>query len=263
MLLLLLLLLLLKENKLLQQQQQHEGEAPPLDAVSFFAVSPPISFLICRYQWQWVVLLPFIDKQRLLSVSKRLEGALLPEERHRNRLSEAELYVHLSHPLAAAMQQLSPSKGRGLRLDEEPQWEAAERARKVPRGVCGEGLKVSPNCSGGFSGSLFCIEGAPALGTIIESPVGEPERDRKSLLLSRGPPLYLYLSLCLCLSICLSASPSVSLSLPLSLCLSLCLPLSPSVSISPRLSLSVSLCLFPPIMPFLFHLSNSYLHIIN
>ena len=38
-----------------------------------------------RYQWQAVVLLPFIDEQRLLGATRPLEAQLSAEERRRNR----------------------------------------------------------------------------------------------------------------------------------------------------------------------------------
>ncbi|OEH77900.1 5 -3 exoribonuclease [Cyclospora cayetanensis] len=126
-----------------------------------------------RYQWQWVVLLPFIDKRRLLAVSKQLEKTLSPEEQRRNRLSEAEMHVHESHPLAAEMQQLTAARGRGLRLDEEPEWQQTEDERKLPRGVVGEGHIMIADSSGGFGGRLFCIESAYTPGMRIDSPVGK------------------------------------------------------------------------------------------
>ncbi|CDJ39696.1 hypothetical protein, conserved, partial [Eimeria tenella] len=129
-----------------QQQQQQEG----------------VGCVLRRHQWQWVVLLPFIDKKRLLAAAQQLEGNLLPEEQQRNSLSETEVYVHLTHPLAAAIQQLLPAQGRGLRPGEEPDWAAAAAARRVPRGVWGPGVLLPTSCSSGLAGRLFYSEAAAA-----------------------------------------------------------------------------------------------------
>lgn len=54
-----------------------------------------------RYRWQWVVLLPFIDQQRLIDTIQPLESKLTEEEHQRNKAGKDRLFVSQFHSLAA------------------------------------------------------------------------------------------------------------------------------------------------------------------
>lgn len=127
--------------------------------------------IVRRYQWQWVVLLPFIDKARLLKVTRPLESRLSSEERFRNRLSETELFVHHSHPLSSLIEKLRAEDGRGLEPHEEPAW-GEMKSGQLPRGVIGKGVAMLPAAAGGLNGQLFFDQHAVVLGHHLPSPVG-------------------------------------------------------------------------------------------
>lgn len=80
-----------------------------------------VRFCPCRYQWQWVVLLPFIDEERLLKNCKTLEKSLTEEERERNRRGCDRLFVHRQHPLASILKAVveDPQCGRGVYSHED------------------------------------------------------------------------------------------------------------------------------------------------
>eukprot|EP00667_Euglena_gracilis_P003546 EG_transcript_3555 len=65
-----------------------------------------------RFAWQGVVILPWINEHRLLSVLKPLEKFLTPEEKKRNSIGPEFIFLHSSHPVAkAALPHLYPEEG--------------------------------------------------------------------------------------------------------------------------------------------------------
>jgi len=60
-----------------------------------------------RYKWQWVILLPFVEEERLLSLTGRLAETLNEEEAARNSVGFERLFVSKHHPLAHLMLQLT------------------------------------------------------------------------------------------------------------------------------------------------------------
>jgi len=53
-----------------------------------------------KYDWQGVVLLPFIDEKKLLDAVKENTNFLSPQDLARNMLGRPVLFIHTSHPLA-------------------------------------------------------------------------------------------------------------------------------------------------------------------
>nr|PIL97085.1 putative 5'-3' exoribonuclease [Toxoplasma gondii COUG] len=124
-----------------------------------------------RHQWQWVVLLPFIDENRLLRTCKPLEKFLTLEERERNRRGSDRLYVHRSHPLARTLAEVSPEHGQGVTVhDEEAEAEAESSAGYS--GVRGEGRLIEgDSTSMGMTGKLFFNQFSVLPGEHVISPI--------------------------------------------------------------------------------------------
>ena len=68
-----------------------------------------------RYTWQAVVLLPFIDEQRLLAAVEPLDDQLTAEEKERNKRGPALLIVHEAHPVSQALAALYPDEDAQVR----------------------------------------------------------------------------------------------------------------------------------------------------
>nr|CCA30120.1 GF20490, related [Neospora caninum Liverpool]CEL71366.1 TPA: GF20490, related [Neospora caninum Liverpool] len=106
-----------------------------------------------NHQWQWVVLLPFIDENRLLRVCKPLEQFLTLEERERNRRGSDRLFVHRSHPLAETLAGVTREHGQGVTVHDEKAEELD--AAEGYSGVRGAGCLLGGTAGMGMTGKLF------------------------------------------------------------------------------------------------------------
>ena len=50
--------------------------------------------------WLWVLLLPFVEDQRIVDAFKQCEGVMSEDELRRNKFGNSLMFVHTSHPLA-------------------------------------------------------------------------------------------------------------------------------------------------------------------
>lgn len=132
-----------------------------------------LSFL-CRFQWQWVVLLPFIDEERLLKNCRTLEKFLTEEERERNRRGCDRLFVRKTHPLACNLKDVieDPQYGRGVFSHEDVD-DLSLKNEDAYSGVRGEGRLLSV-----FSSES--PDGAENQETKSESLPGEKERKQEN-----------------------------------------------------------------------------------
>ncbi|EUD67918.1 protein Xni [Plasmodium inui San Antonio 1] len=53
-----------------------------------------------KYKYQWVILLPFVDKERIIKHARELNDTLNEEERKRNRRGMNKIYMNCSHTLS-------------------------------------------------------------------------------------------------------------------------------------------------------------------
>ncbi|GAB65670.1 exoribonuclease [Plasmodium cynomolgi strain B] len=53
-----------------------------------------------KYKYQWVILLPFVDKERIIKHARELNDTLTEEERKRNRRGMNKIYMNCSHSLS-------------------------------------------------------------------------------------------------------------------------------------------------------------------
>ncbi|XP_024531131.1 5'-3' exoribonuclease 4-like [Selaginella moellendorffii] len=125
---------------------------PSSPIIDFYPIDFEVDMNGKRFAWQGVVKLPFIDENRLLLETKKVERTLTEQESRRNSSSSDMLYVHSSHPLGLVVMLLYE---RCAFLSDE------QKARVVE--------EIDPTISGGMNGFLTpCKDGIRAL---IGSPV--------------------------------------------------------------------------------------------
>jgi 5'-3' exoribonuclease 2 len=120
-----------------------------------------------RFAWQGVALLPFIDEARLMAATAPLMAALRGEEAYRNTVRTDLMYVHRSHPLAAAVEALAAQT-------------AGKRKKKKEKDGDGDGgadggadaAPIDPAASRGVSGFLLLPEDGDPCPAVVRAPFG-------------------------------------------------------------------------------------------
>ncbi|KAM5534858.1 hypothetical protein V8D89_011413 [Ganoderma adspersum] len=111
-----------------------------------------------RMAWQGVVLLPFIDEQRLLEAMAPHYPNLTDDEKRRNQWGHNLIFVYEAHPLYATLEALY-----GKRKKDEP-------------------LPISPKLSKGFNGSLLpnpdCVPDSTFFSPLPTKDLPDIKKDR-------------------------------------------------------------------------------------
>jgi 5'-3' exoribonuclease 2 len=90
--------------------------------IDFYPQEFPIDMEGCRFAWQGVVQLPFIDERRLLEAVRTLDGKFTEDEMRRNSLGIDLLYVHGKHTLIRGQiknETETLESGKHLKLDND------------------------------------------------------------------------------------------------------------------------------------------------
>lgn len=70
------------------------------EIADFYPTDVPVDPNGKAMPWLWVLLLPFIDEQRLVEIVAPIIETLNPEDAARNELGGSYIFLHSSHPLA-------------------------------------------------------------------------------------------------------------------------------------------------------------------
>jgi hypothetical protein len=131
--------------------------------------------------WLWVVLLPFIEEDRLLTEIRQLETTFTAEERARNcRVGEALLFLHKGHPLFPMAEGVH-------------RWQMQKKElREAAAGGDSDGGDSGGGSDGGgdgdaLSGKLAKAEAKAGGGQLVAAGGGEND-DRKRLVLDAEDP---------------------------------------------------------------------------
>lgn len=80
---------------------------PTSPIIDFYPIDFAVDLNGKKFAWQGVVLLPFIDEQRLISTLEALDSTLSEEEKRRNRrFGDDVLFLRSSHPLSSPISSL-------------------------------------------------------------------------------------------------------------------------------------------------------------
>lgn len=104
-----------------------------------------------RFAWQAVVKLPFIDENKLLASTKKVEDSLTDEEAQRNSVMYDFLYVHAVHPFASSIVSYY------------------HFSKLVPREAM-QHWPIDVNASGGMNG-FICLTGRNELREMVPAPI--------------------------------------------------------------------------------------------
>ncbi|KAK9808425.1 hypothetical protein WJX73_003377 [Symbiochloris irregularis] len=124
-------------------------ESPILD---FYPTNFAIDMNGKRFAWQAVVLLPFIEEERLLSATAEVEHLLTEEERRRNSRRLDQIYMLSSHPMAPDAFELADSASE---MDESARTQLSKA--------------LEPTITGGMSGLLLPASGE-ACPAVLPAP---------------------------------------------------------------------------------------------
>jgi 5'-3' exoribonuclease 2 len=69
-------------------------ESPDSPIIDFYPEDFEVDMDGCRYAWQGVAILPFIDENRLMEAIKSIEDTFTDEEKNRNSLGPDLIFVH-------------------------------------------------------------------------------------------------------------------------------------------------------------------------
>ena len=147
--------------------------------------------------WQAVVLLPFIEEEKLLSTIKPIEAQLVGEEKERNRNKETHMFCHRSN-LAAQHLSTAPQKPilppppsfekmnelaaavlkAELNGDEEETKKLKAEARETRASAAAylraveasKGIALQPKLTQGCNGKIFKDITSPDVGAIFKAP---------------------------------------------------------------------------------------------
>jgi len=86
-------------KKALPACYHHLMEDPSSSIIDIYPRDFPVDTEGRRFAWQGVVILPWINEQRLVEAVKPMERFLTPEEKKRNALGPDFLFLHSSHPM--------------------------------------------------------------------------------------------------------------------------------------------------------------------
>ncbi|KJP89414.1 hypothetical protein AK88_00857 [Plasmodium fragile] len=99
-----------------------------------------------KYKYQWVILLPFVDKERIIKHARELNDTLTEEEKKRNRRGMNKIYMNCSHSLSKQITKsikayVKKIKGEGEKKDDA---DASNTANVGENAAAGNSIEEEP-----------------------------------------------------------------------------------------------------------------------